>query len=212
MRGNGRKRASIRAEARAGKEALYRDAVVGAAEKVFATRGFERAKVQEISAACGLSMGTIYALFPGKEELYKSLLQQRAEELLALVREVVRSGVSARQALRTLIESYVDYFVAHPDFLRMQLRAGAAWMLHGPDTEVTNLHASWQIHAVHAELFKQGMEEGTFRREDPDFCASVLSGMDQVLLADWVAKGMKQSRDQLVDRLEGLVLRTFGTR
>jgi len=71
--------------------------------------------------------------------------------------------------------------------------------------------ASRQIHALHARLFKQGMEEGVFRREDPEFCASILSGMDQVLLADWVAKGMKPSRDQLVDRLEGLVLRTFGT-
>jgi hypothetical protein len=37
----------------------------------------------------------------------------------------------------------------------------------------------------------------------------MFSAMDQVLLADWVAGGMKATREQLVQRLQGQVERAF---
>src|SRR5690348_3886717 len=49
-----------RDEARRARTDVYRQHVVEAAERVFAERGFETAKLQEISRLAGLSMGTIY--------------------------------------------------------------------------------------------------------------------------------------------------------
>src|SRR5437773_8927722 len=116
-----------RDEARRARTGVYRSHIVEAAEQVFAERGFAAAKLQEISRLAGLSMGTIYAIFPSKADLYRAILEDRGLELLALAREVAARTGAARAALDALIEVYVGYFVSHPGFLQMHLRAGTSW-------------------------------------------------------------------------------------
>ena len=61
-------------------------------------RGYETAKVVEIAYDCGLSMGTIYAIFPGKAELYGALLEERGQELLRLARGVAARDLDLKEA------------------------------------------------------------------------------------------------------------------
>ena len=198
-----------REEARKARNHVYRQHIFEAAERVFAERGFEAAKLQEISAVAGLSMGTIYAIFPSKAELFRAILEERGQELLRLAREVVARAIPPREALHALGEVYVDYFLAHPDFLRMHLRSGTSWILSpSPGTDAQIRH--WQdFHALQAEIFQRGVAEGVFIDEDPGYLAKMFSALDQVLLADWVAGGMKARRDELVRRLQDTVERTF---
>ncbi len=198
-----------RDEARRARNDVYRQHIFEAAERVFAERGFENAKVQEISRLAGLSMGTIYAIFPGKAELYGAIAEERGQELLALAREVAARGAPARDALDALIAVYIDYFVAHPGFLRMHLRSGTSWAL-GPTAGTEAQITLWQeIHAVHAEIFRRGIAEGVFIDEDPGYLAKMFTVLDQVLLAEWVAGGMTADREALVRRLREQVERSF---
>ena len=198
-----------RDEARNARNHVYRQHIFAAAERVFAERGFEAAKVQEISELAGLSMGTIYAIFPGKTELFRAILEERGQELLGLAGEVAFRKAPPREQLRALIDVYIDYFVRHPDFLRMHLRSGTSWILSpSPGTDAQVQH--WQdFHALQADIFRRGVTAGVFVDEDPSYLAKMFSAMDQVLLADWVAGGMKATREQLVRRLETQVERTF---
>ena len=50
---------------------------------------------------------------------------------------------------------------------------------------------------------------GVFVDDDPGYLARLFSALDQVLLADWVAGGMKAGREELVDRLRAQVERSF---
>src|SRR2546422_4014824 len=77
-----------RDEARRARTGVYRSHIVEAAEQVFAERGFAAAKLQDISRLAGLSMGTIYAIFPSKTALYRAILEERGRELLQLARQV----------------------------------------------------------------------------------------------------------------------------
>jgi len=197
-----------RDEARRARNDVYRQHIFEAAERVFAERGFESARLQEISKLAGLSMGTIYAIFPSKTELHRAILEERGQELLGLAREVAARKGPPRDALDGLIALYVGWFVDHPGFLQMHLRAGTSWALSpgGTDTQVRH----WQdIHALQADVFRRGIAAGVFVDEDPGFLARLFSVMDQVLLADWVASGMKAGRDELVTRLRSQVERSF---
>ena len=105
-------------------------------------------------------MGTIYAIFPGKAELYGALLEERGQELLRLARGVAGRDIAPRDALLALIEMYIDYFVHHPAFLRMHLRSGTSWAL-GPAVGTPKQVGYWEsIHALQADIFRRGVEAG----------------------------------------------------
>ena len=112
-----------------------------------------------------------------------------------------------RATLRALSAAYVEYFVAHPDFLRMHLREGTSWVL----SPAPNGRAQvWQdIHELQAGIFRRGIAAGVFIDEDPAYLAKLYSAIDQVLLADWVASGMKANGQRLTERFQALVERAF---
>jgi AcrR family transcriptional regulator len=198
-----------RHEARQARTDVYRQHIVAAAEHVFAARGFEAAKVQDISRRAGLSMGTIYAIFPSKEDLFRAILAARGYEILARARAVVARRTPPLETLRALSAAYIDYFLAHPDFLRLHLRDGTSWVL-SPAPAADNRVRLWQeIHALQAGIFRRGIRAGVFVDEDPAYLAKLYSAMDQVLLADWAAGGMRAGRDALVERLHQVVERAF---
>ena len=197
-----------RDEARRARTGVYRSHIVEAAEQVFAERGFAQAKLQDISRLAGLSMGTIYAIFPSKTALYRTILEERGRELLELARQVAGRKAPPAEALDALSTLYIDYFVSHPAFLRMHLRAGTSWAIAPSGTEAQVQH--WRdIHALQADIFRRGIAAGVFIDEDPAYLARLFSALDQVLLADWVASGMKADRDALVRRLRSQVERSF---
>jgi AcrR family transcriptional regulator len=200
-----------REEARKARTEVYRQHILEAAEQVFAERGFETAKLQDISARVALSMGTIYAIFPGKAELFAALLEWRGGELLGLVQSVTAPGAPPRETLDRLIEVYIGYFVDHPTFLRMHLRSGVSWAL-GPAIATGAQVEVWQqIHRLQADIFRRGVTDGVFVDEDPSYLAKLFSVMDQVLLADWVGAGMTADRATLVARLRAQAERSFAS-
>lgn len=195
--------------ARQARTEVYRQHVLEAAVGVFAERGFDATKVQDIAQRADLSLGTIYSVFPGKQELYEAILAEHGQALLALVTGAHERRAPARDALDELIGIYIDYFVGHPDFLRMHLRSGASWAL-GPVLGTEQQRAYWQrIHELQADIFRRGVRERAFVDEDPDYLAKLFSVMDQVLLADWVARGMQDGRDTLAARLRTQAKRSF---
>jgi AcrR family transcriptional regulator len=198
-----------RDEARKARTGVYRQHILEAAERVFAERGYDVAKVQEISETAGLSMGTIYGIFPGKTELYTALLDERGQELLKLARQVAGRELTPKRQLLELIGVYIGYFVEHPDFLRMHLRSGVSWALGSAIGTATSVQYWQDIHELQADIFRRGVAAGEFIDEAPDYLARTFSVMDQVLLSDWVARGMTDPRDVLVARLSRMVERAF---
>jgi AcrR family transcriptional regulator len=196
-------------EARKARTDVYRQHICAAAEQVFAERGFEAAKVQDISKLAGLSMGTIYAIFPSKDDLFTAILEERGRELLQLARDVVARQAAPRETLRALSEAYIEYFFAHPDFLRMHLREGTSWVLR-PTPNTDGRAQLWkEIHDLQTAIFRRGIAAGVFVDEPPGYLAKLFSAMDQVLLAEWVTGELKADRAQLVQRLQRLAERAF---
>ncbi len=69
-----------------------RDELLAAALRVFASRGYRQAGVDEIAAAAGYSKGALYWHFSSKEELLQALLEERVD---APTRELVELLESA---------------------------------------------------------------------------------------------------------------------
>lgn len=196
-----------RAAAREAREEVYREHVLRAAEEVFAEEGYEAAKLVDISRRVRLSMGSIYALFPGKEQIYDAITERRATELLALIQEVVARDQGPLETLESLARAYVGYFHSHPEFLRMHVRTGTAWALAARTGDRGAL--AREIQALQTSIFARGVASGVFIDEDAEYLAFLFTGMDEIHLAQWVAGGMREPPEELAERFLRIVRRTF---
>ncbi|HEU4954076.1 MAG TPA: helix-turn-helix domain-containing protein, partial [Gemmatimonadales bacterium] len=68
--------------------ARSRAAILDAAEKLFAEKGYDATSLSEVGAAAGVSRGTPGYFFGSKQELYDAVLERCYEE----VRQAVRAG------------------------------------------------------------------------------------------------------------------------
>jgi AcrR family transcriptional regulator len=73
-----------------------RNRLLDAAVQVFADRGYERATVEHVVAAAGLSKGTFYWHFSSKAELFQALLEERIDGPIDAVLEVTRTAPAER--------------------------------------------------------------------------------------------------------------------
>lgn len=65
---------------RAGIRRRNRDALLDAAARVFAERGFRVATIDEVAAAAGLTKGAVYSHFADKHDLFARAIARRYEE------------------------------------------------------------------------------------------------------------------------------------
>ncbi len=72
-------RAARAARSARGQESDARDELLAAALRVFARRGYSHAGVDEIAAEAGYSKGALYWHFESKEELLRTLLEERVD-------------------------------------------------------------------------------------------------------------------------------------
>lgn len=100
-----------------------REALLRAAAKLFAERGFRGTSVEEIGAACGVSGPAVYKHFASKLDLLARLLVGVSERLLAAGQAVVAAAADEPfEALIGLIEAHADFALGDPDLIRIQGR------------------------------------------------------------------------------------------
>jgi AcrR family transcriptional regulator len=69
-----------------------RDALIGAAAKVFLARGFQGASLREIASEAGLTTGAVYSNFDGKADLFLAVLEEKLDPRLAVMYEAARTA------------------------------------------------------------------------------------------------------------------------
>jgi AcrR family transcriptional regulator len=97
-----------------------RQAIVDAAVRVFAHKGFADAGIQDIAAEAGVAPTAVYYHYSGKEELFDLALQRVLDEISAVVIGARPDGAPAdMDALTRVIEEVWEWIESHPDEARM---------------------------------------------------------------------------------------------
>ena len=201
------KTAARKSEARRARGDLYRRLVIDGAERLFAERGVDDTRMEEIAAEAGLSLGTLYSVFSGKADIVAAIHDARLRELLTASIEEARGGATTTDLLLAGIRGYVRYFLDHPSYLRMHLREGYAWS--GERAAPTRQRAdAWNEGiAVLTSLVERGRADGAFRCGEPAIEARVLIAAQQVQLAAWVEQGMTQPTEDVLAVVENYAKR-----
>jgi AcrR family transcriptional regulator len=190
------------------REAVYRQAISEAAERVFAEKGSDRSRMSEIAAEAGISLGTLYGVIDGKQSLFVEILETRVHEFLDCMRSARDAHEGTLESLLAVLRSGAEYFLARPDFLRICCRDGYGWASGFPAS--TRGSELWNEGiSISRELFARGIAEGIYVDEDPGLLARKMLAIQQVELTHWVEQRMDTDSEVILARLEDQFIRAF---
>jgi TetR/AcrR family transcriptional regulator len=129
-----------------GRERVYdaqstREAILSAAETLFAERGFDGTSVDAIASQAGYNKSLLFQYFGDKVGLYSQVLKRSDQEMAALMRRtfapmaerladerVVLQAEEFRVFLTTMVRSIFDYLLEHPRLVRiLSWEMAAGW-------------------------------------------------------------------------------------
>ncbi len=99
-----------------------RDAIARAAERVFGKLGYHAASVTDVIDAAGISRGTFYLYFDGKDELFLELIERFIKLVTSALEVVDPSGNDPAQRILENVQRLVDVAFEHPELTRVVLR------------------------------------------------------------------------------------------
>lgn len=96
-----------------------RSHLLEAAGTVFARRGFAHASVDQVAAEAGYTKGAFYANFASKEELFLALLEERFDERVAALDEILASDEQPGAAARAGGDEFIRYLARDAEWERL---------------------------------------------------------------------------------------------
>jgi TetR/AcrR family fatty acid metabolism transcriptional regulator len=178
----------LREQARGQARDVFRVAILEAAERVFARRGFVESKVADIAREAGMAAGTLYNYFDSKETIYQSICELRGEEALTQSRAIADSEGPPLERLRRLLVWLLEHLETNAERFQMhlQLRAAPEWEMKQVHGEAA--HDNYLQHlAVLERLAAEAQKSGDLRKDVPARdLAATLAGITNGFIHAWL--------------------------
>lgn len=156
------------------------EAILVAAEEVFAREGILKARMETIAARAGMAVGTLYNFFDDRNALISALVEARSEGLSA---ELTRALDAAGEVpFAQQVQLYFDVSLAHVE------QHGRFWVellrAHGVDGKkhVTRSRTREQLFAVAQRVIDAGLAQKALKPEGAGVYAALLVGMMRSVL------------------------------
>jgi AcrR family transcriptional regulator len=171
--------------------ALFRNAILDAAEAVFAGHGFHGARIQDIAAHARIAVGTVYNHFADKDEVLAALLEERTQEILAQLLPRKDDPAGFRQRLQARIARMLAYVNAHRAFFSIANEHGLFAGTAAPGARAASrpLNKVEQFRAVFLALVEEGIASGDLEPISADALARFLGGTMRALMLSSLAEG-----------------------
>ncbi|MDO3637969.1 TetR/AcrR family transcriptional regulator [Mycolicibacterium arseniciresistens] len=94
-------------------------AILGAAERLFLTKGFQATTVDELAAEADVALGSVYTHFGSKDGVYAALIDRALELDKQYCDEGFNFGTDPVGRLLGLAEGYLRFYREHPGYFRL---------------------------------------------------------------------------------------------
>jgi AcrR family transcriptional regulator len=153
-----------------------RDAILDAAWRLIAERGYHQVRVQDIARMCGTSTGTVHYYFPVKEDVLREALRYCVQKAFERQSVHLREIDGARERLLALIEMQLPVPGQVRDEWSVWLQFWAEASLREELRPVHNaFYARWSETVV--RIVKRGQRQGVFGDVDPEEFAILFTSL-----------------------------------
>jgi TetR/AcrR family transcriptional regulator len=159
-----------------------REAILTAAEIVFAEHGFDGARIDTIADVSGFNKTLIFRYFGDKLGLYAAMLRRIDKQVVEIQAQLlgplladetlIRDANLFRAFLKTALGAFFDYMVSHPRLMRMLIWEHAGgWQTYARIPSLFEIEGLEQIEA----LFKGAQKAGLLRSTGDPFVLFLLA-------------------------------------
>jgi AcrR family transcriptional regulator len=150
--------------------------IIAAAQKIFSSKGFNAATMEEIASEAELSPGTLYLYFKNKEELHTSLSIELLKHLKDKLKNVVHQKISVEEKIECFCDVFIDIYDYNSSILinLFHLQSGETLKNLSEEVLMQIKTFSAMAHGAIIDVVKEGIEQGIFIDEHPVALADVL--------------------------------------
>lgn len=98
-----------------------RQALLDAAERCFAARGYDAVSVPEIAKEAGFTTGAVYSNFSGKEELFLALMERAMGGEAARRAQAIAEAKTGRERVRLVADLWIHVVQERPEAMILLL-------------------------------------------------------------------------------------------
>jgi AcrR family transcriptional regulator len=180
------------------RKAETRAALLDAAGRVFARRGYHAASVDEVADDAGYSTGALYSNFEGKEDLFLALLQREIERQAEGVAAAVADRGSLDERARGGAEYWVEFLDREPELVLLFMEFWA-YAVRNPEIRTRFAARYAEVRGSLARIIDDGARElGVELLRPPEQLAAAIDA-----LADGFALQKLADPDSVPDELFG---------
>jgi len=95
---------------------VSKEKIIQAAIEVFSENGYHRASMDEIAARAQVAKGTLYYNFPGKSQLFKTVVKQGFEDIMRRTEADLNSPLPIKEMIMRTIRHHLDLFLESRHF------------------------------------------------------------------------------------------------
>lgn len=176
-----------------------REAILRAAIKVFARKGYFNSKVADIAARAKIADGTVYLYFKSKEEILHSIFDRTMEEFISEGKEQLREINKADTKLRRIAGLHLEKLGADRDLaivFQVQLRGSIKFMRE------FSASAFSEYLDIIRKTIEEGQSGGIFRKDlDANVGAKILFGALDEMVTNWILSKKKYDLTAAADEV-----------
>jgi len=152
-----------------------REAILTAAESLFADRGFASTRLEDVAAGVGIRRASLLYHFRDKHALYDAVLADLLGALYVRVAAALRAGGGLGPRIERAVSAWVDFVGERPALARIILREAAGATAERPPAILRHIAG---FHALGREVFEATRDDPLARSApiDPVHFASAIAG------------------------------------
>ncbi len=161
-----------------------REAILRAATKVFAGKGYFNAKVADIAAEAGIADGTVYLYFKSKDEILHSIFDRAMADFIAEGRRELAAIDDPAAKLTRIAELHLEKLGADRDMaivFQVELRGSTKFM------QEFSAAGFGEYLEIIRQTIEDGQRSGDFRKDIKSvIAAKILYGALDEMVTNWV--------------------------